>query len=65
MGAWAKFNAQLQATQSEAELLRLLRKELSEWARPPYIERLYGRFSRLRSIREREALFCNGKVPRG
>ena len=64
MGQWAIFNAQLQATSDERKLLRMLRKELVGLARPPYIDRIYGRFSRCRSMRERSDLREFQEVPR-
>lgn len=66
MHEWTVFNALLQETTSERKLLGMLRKELNSQApRPPYIDRIYGRFSRLRSERERAALLEHGRVPRG
>jgi hypothetical protein len=61
---WSDLNDTLRDVEDEKALLKMLREELSGRNRPIYVERIYGRFSRARSIRERGELKVL-KAPRG
>lgn len=59
---WSALNAHLRTVSSARELLPLLRYAVEEEARGQVLERVYGRFSRLRASEERMAL-KEGRVP--
>jgi hypothetical protein len=63
LGRWADFNARLQSA-NEEEIRRLMRLEVKGRKRPQYLDRLYGRFSLLRRLRERERLLKGGVIPK-
>jgi len=52
---WATLNAHVKKL-TESELSWLLQLELAGEARTQFIIRIYGRFNRLRTIRERKEL---------
>jgi hypothetical protein len=64
LGNWERFNKMLATLVSEQELVAFMRWEVKTRNRPHFLERLYGRFSRLRMTRERDALLSEGKLPK-
>jgi hypothetical protein len=59
---WSALNAYLRTISSSRELISLLRFALEEETRSQVIERIYGRYTKLRSDEERKAL-KEGYVP--
>ena len=64
LGNWNTFNDNLRETFNEKELFALMNIELKGRRREHYLERLYGRFNKLRMQRERNALIVDGKLPK-
>jgi hypothetical protein len=59
---WSALNAYLRAISSSRELISLLRYAVEEETRGQVVERIYGRYAKLRSDEERKAL-KDGYVP--
>lgn len=57
---WATLNKYVQFI-DEATLQALIKKEAQGQARPQFLMRLYGRFNRLRTTRERRELLATKK----
>ena len=53
---WANFNHALMQLTKEDAVLRFLNAERSGRRRPAYLLRLYSRYNRLRSLREKSQL---------